>query len=81
MGVGGDEVGYADAALLERDEQFAPVDFGFGEGATDSKDHAFAVLAADADGFECGAVARSAVDADFVVGGVEDEVLDFRERA
>jgi hypothetical protein len=34
--------------------------------------HAFAVVASDADGFECGAVADGPVDADFVIGGVED---------
>jgi hypothetical protein len=27
-------------------EEFAPVDFGFREGATDTKDHAFAIVAA-----------------------------------
>jgi hypothetical protein len=43
------------------------VDFGFGEGATDAKDHAFSVIASDADGFEGGAVADDAVDADFVI--------------
>ncbi len=81
VGVGDDEVGNADAALFERDEEFPPVDFGFGKGAADTEDHAFAVVAADADGLEGGAVAHDAVDADFVVGGVEDEVLDFGQRA
>lgn len=81
VGIGDDEVGNADAALLEPDEESAPVDFGLGERATDAEDHAFAVVAADADGFEGGAVAHGAVDADFVVGGVEDEVLDFGQWA
>lgn len=81
MGVGGDEVGDSDAALFEVGEELAPVDFGFGEGAVDTEDHAFAVVAADADGFESGAVADSAVDADFVVGGVEDEVFYLGKRA
>ena len=57
------------------------MDFGFGEGATDTEDHAFAVVAADADGFEGGAVADGAVDADLVVGGVEDEVIDLGQLA
>jgi|GEM_PF-3342939 len=81
MGVGDDEVGNADATLFEGDEEFAPVDFGFGEGATDTENHAFSVVAANADGFERGAVADGAVDADLVVGGVEDEVLDFGQRS
>ena len=80
VGVGDDDVRNADAAFLEGDEEFAPVDFGFGEGATDTKDHAFAVVAADADGFERGAVADSAVDAHLVIGGVKDEVADLGER-
>ena len=81
VGVGYDKVGNADSALFEGHEEFAPVNFGFGEGATDAKDHAFAVIASDADGFEGGAVADGAVDADFVIGGIEDEILDFREWA
>ncbi len=52
------------------------MDFGLGEGATDSEDHALAIVAADAVGDERGAVADNPVDADFVVGGVEGHVRD-----
>jgi hypothetical protein len=34
----------ADTALLEAGEEPAPVDFRLGEGATDSEDHALAVV-------------------------------------
>ena len=50
-------------------------------GATHSEDHALAVVAADAVGDEGGAIAHDAVDADFVVGGVDDQVRDLGQRA
>ena len=81
VGVGGDAVGDAEAALLEAGEEVAPVDLGFGEGAGDAEDEAFAVVAADADGDEGGAVADIAVDADLVVGGVGEEVGDLGKGA
>ena len=79
VGIGSDEAGYADASLFQGREEFSPVDFGFGEGAGDTKDHAFAIFAAHSDGFEGGAVANGAVDTNFVVGGVEGEVANFSE--
>ena len=57
------------------------MDFGFGEGTTDAKDHALAVVATNADGLEGGTVAHGSVDSDFVVGGVEDEVTDLGQGA
>ena len=61
--------------------EVAPVDLGFGEGAGDAEDEAFAVVAADADGDEGGAVPNVAVDADLVVGGVGEEVVDLGKGA
>ena len=81
VGVGGDAVGDADAALLEAGEEVAPMDLGLGEGAGDAEDEAFAVVPADADGDEGGAVADVAIDADLVVGGVGEEVGDLRKGA
>lgn len=81
MGVRDDEVGYANTALLESDEEFAPVDFSFGQRADHAEDHAFAIIAAYADGFECGTVTNGALDADLVIGGIEDEVADFGKSA
>jgi len=81
VGVGGDAVGNAEAAFLETGEEVTPVDFGFGEGAGDAKNEAFAVVAADADGDEGGAVPDVAVDADLVVGGVGEEMGDLGKRA
>ena len=81
VGVGGDTIRDAEAALLEAGEEVAPVDFGFGEGAGDAEDEAFAVVAANADGDEGGAVPDVAVDADLVVGGVGEEVGDFGKGA
>jgi len=81
MGVGSDEFWDADAAVFEVEQKLAPVDFGFGEGATDTQDHAFAVGGADSVGNEGGAIADDPVDADFVVGGVEEEEIDGGERA
>jgi len=81
VGVGGDAVGNAKATLLEAGEEVAPVDFGFRESAGDAEDEAFAVVAADADGDEGGAVPDVAVDADLVVGGVGEEVGDLGKGA
>ena len=81
VGVGGDAVGDADAALLEAGEEVAPVDLGFGEGAGDAEDEAFAIVPADADGDKGGAVSHIAVDADLVVGGVSKQVGDLGQRA
>ena len=81
VGVGGDAVGDADAALLETGEEVAPMDLGLREGAGDTEDEAFAVVPADADGDEGGAVADVAIDADLVVGGVGEEVGDLRKGA
>lgn len=81
VGVGGDAVGDADATLLEAGEEVAPMDLGFGEGAGDAEDEAFAVVPPDADGDEGGAVADVAVDADLVVGGVCEEVGDLGKGA
>ena len=52
------------------------MDFGFGEGAGDAEDEAFAVVAPDPDGDEGGAIPDVAVDADLVVGGIGEEVGD-----
>ena len=74
VGVGGNAVGNAKAALLEAGEEVAPVDFGFRERAGGAEDEAFAVVPPDADGDEDGAVPDVAVDADLVVGCVGGEV-------
>ena len=81
VGVGGDAVGDAEAALLEAGEEIAPVDLGFGEGAGDAEDEAFAVVTADADGDQSGAIPHVAVDANLVVGGVGEEVGDLGKGA
>ena len=52
------------------------MDFGFAQGAGYAEDHSFSVFTADADGDQGGAISDGAVDADFVVGGVESEVGD-----
>lgn len=79
MGIGCDEVGDADAAFAQRGEECAPVNLVFGKGGGSSKDHAFAIVAPDADGDEDGAVAHGGIDAHLDVGGVEEEVGDFRQ--
>jgi hypothetical protein len=77
VGIGGDEIRDADAALLEGREAGAPVGFGFGDGGRDAQDEAVGVVAADADGGENGAVADRPLEAGFDGGGVEDEEGDF----
>ena len=57
------------------------MNLGFGEGAGNAEDKAFAVVATDADGNEGGAVADVAVDADLVVGGVGKEMGDLGKGA
>lgn len=54
--------------------ELAPMHFGFGEGAADSEDHAFAIVTPNAVGDEGGAISHCAVDADFVISGVEGHV-------
>ena len=76
VGVGGDEVGNSQAALAQAVGKFTPVDFSFAQGAGYAEDHSFSVFAAHADGDQGGAISDGAVDADFVVGGVEGEVDD-----
>ena len=61
---------------LRPGEEVSPVNLGFAEGATDAEDHALAVVSAHANGDESGAVADIAIYTNFVVGGVEGEVLD-----
>lgn len=80
MGVGGDRVGNADAAFAQGGEECAPVDFGFGEGDGGSEDHAFPVVTPNADTHQESAVAHGGIDAHLDVGGVEEEVEDFRQR-
>jgi len=81
VGVRCDQIRDADTALFEAGQEPAPVDFCLGECATDTEDHALAVIAADPMGDECGAVADNPVDADFVLGGVEGDVRDRGKRA
>jgi len=81
VGVGGDEVRDADAAFANAIEEVAPVHLGFGEGAGDAEDHAFAVVSTDSNGYEGGAIPYHAIDTNLVVGGVDDEVEDFGERS
>lgn len=81
MGIGGDEIGNADAAFFEAGEEGAPVGFGLGDSGGDAQDEAFGVVAADADGGEDGAVAHGPVEANLDVGGVEDEEGDLGQGA
>jgi hypothetical protein len=62
VGIWVDEVRNADVTLPEAVGEVAPVDLGFGEGAGDSEDHSFAVVAAHADGDEGGAIPDDTVD-------------------
>ena len=64
-----------EAAILEAFEEFAPMDFGFGEFAGDAEDGSFA-LRVDADGEEHGAALDHPVLADLFVAGIEDEIAD-----
>jgi len=80
VSVRGDQIRDADAALLESGQKNTPVDFGLGESTTDPEDHALAVVAADAVGDECGAVADNPINADFVIGGVNCHARDFGKR-
>ena len=81
VGVGGDEIGNADAAFLQSVQEGAPVDFRLGEGAADAEDDAFAIVATNPIGDESGTVADDPVDADFVVGGIKGHVADRRQGA
>ena len=81
VGVGGDEIRDADAALLESVQKVAPVHFRLGEGAADAKDDAFAIVATNPVGDESGTVADDPVDADFVVGGIKGHGADRRQGA
>jgi hypothetical protein len=56
------------------------VDLVFGEGGGGSKDHAFPIVTPDADAYQHGAVAHGGIDAHLDIGGVEEEVGDFRQR-
>ena len=58
VGIGGDEIGDADTALLEADEELAPVDPGLGEGAGDNKDDALALIPPYSNGNEGGGKVR-----------------------
>ena len=80
MGVRCDEIWNADATLLEAGQKGSPVDLSLRQRATDTEDHALAVVAADAVGDECGAVADNPVDADFVLSGVEGHVGGWNKR-
>jgi len=51
VGIGGDQIGDADTAFFEGLEKFAPVNFGFAEGAGDVEDFAFAIASARTNGF------------------------------
>lgn len=73
VGVRGDHVWDAYASLLEACQEVPPMNLGFGKCARDTEDHAFAVITSNSDGYECGAIPYSSVDADLVVGGVEEE--------
>lgn len=73
--------GIPDAAFLEAVQKDAPVDLGLGQRATDTEDHAFAVIAADPVGDKCGAVTDNTVDTDFVVGGIKGHLFDRRQQA
>ena len=81
MGIGGDEIRDANTALLEPDDELAPVDLGLGEGAGDTKDDALAVIPPYSNGNEGGAVAHVTGDTDFVVGGVKEEMGDLGKKA
>ena len=52
VGVAGDYFGEPEAAGFERLEEFAPVDFGFGERDGAAEDGAFAVGLSNTDGEE-----------------------------
>ena len=80
VGIGGDQIRNADAALLEAVEKIAPMDFCFRERTTDAEDHAFAVIAPDSVSNERGAVADNPIDADLVVGGIKGDIGDRRQR-
>jgi hypothetical protein len=76
VGIGGDEIGNADAAFLQSVQKAAPVDFRFRESATNAEDDAFAIVATNPVGDESGTVADDPVDADFVIGeGLRGQAL------
>jgi len=72
--------GMPDATFLESIQKVTPMNFGFGKSTADAQDHAFAVIAPDSAGNEFGAVADHPADADLVVGGIEEELGDWRQR-
>ena len=80
MSVGGDAVWDSDAALFEIGEKVAPMHFGFREGAGNAENGAFAVIPADTDGDEGGAVSDDAVDTDGVIGGVYKQMGNIWKR-
>jgi len=43
VGVGGDAIGEAEAALTQGGDEVAPVRFGFGQGGGDAQGDAFAI--------------------------------------
>jgi hypothetical protein len=56
------------------------MDLCFREGATDTEDDAFTIIAADAVGGERGAVADNSVDAYLVIGGIEVFCFSWKSR-
>ncbi len=56
------------------------MDLGLGQSATDTEDHALAIVPTESVGDQSGAVADDPVDTDFVVGGVDGHVCDLGKR-
>ncbi len=80
MIVADDELNAVEAALLQALQKLSPMQFGFGEFATDAQHGAFA-FGIEADGDQNGAGDDVAVVADFFVTGVENEIRDAAQRA
>jgi hypothetical protein len=71
--VTGDELDAGETALGEALEEGAPVNLGLAEGDADTEDGAFA-FGIDAHGDEDGAIADLAVESDFFVTGIKDQI-------
>ena len=70
------EVRNSNSSLFKRYQESSPVNLCFGQSGGNPEDHAFGVVATNADGDEHGTVAHGSIDADFDVSGVNDKMGD-----
>lgn len=74
VGITGDGRAGVQAAGFKRGKELAPVDFCLGEGDRDAQDGSMTVLQSNPDGCEHGAGAHDAIDANFFIACIKDEV-------